>query len=335
MTEFIVAGLMWALVAALSFRVRTRPDNTMFVAATVIAASLTTNVDAIYLWAASWMPWPNVLDLVANGLLIFGVSYLSRAIIKGATRRSRQNGRGARWPRYASTAVLVVMACAFAFIDDPRLSTTFMLSFGDQLAAGIYSAVQYIYIFAVMSVTLFTCVKNVPRMRQGRFRLGFSITGVGCAVAMLLCIVVVGMDIAHVLGSDSVLRSLGTIYNYLYLATMVLLCVGLGIPPIGRLLNSLAVRGKVVAIEPQIRRIWLSTVADSPAVSLVEPMEPPIAGAKAVPKNITTAGMHRMVIEILDWANVHRSSRGLVSDADWEAVRQAESLCLKHGKVLL
>lgn len=334
MSELIIACLMWALVLVLSFRVRTRPDNTMFLAAVVIASSLTTNIDALYLWASSWLPWPNILDLAGNALLIVGVYYLSRAISQGATRAGANAGRRIRWTRRAARATIVIMACAFILIDDPTPSTRFMTSYGHQGATAIYSGVQYLYIFAVMAGTLFTCIKNVPRMRQGRFRLAFRIIGAGCVSALLLCVSVIVMDVGHVLGANSLVHHIGSVYDSLNLVTMALLCVGLGIPPLKRVLSTIGLRRQVLVIEPKIRRIWLSTVAKNPAVSLVGSTAISPIPVKGLPTSVATDGIHRMVIEIHDWINVNRCSRDAVSAGGWEILREAESLCLQQGKVI-
>lgn len=332
MIPLMVACFMWILVAILSVRVRTRSDNTMFRAAVVIAASLTTNIGAIYLWSASWLPGPNVFDLVANVLLIVGVYYLSRAITRGATRLGAVDTARTRWTHGAALVTVFGMVISFVFIDNPEPSTTFMLSYGDQVPAATYSTVQYLYIFAVMALTLITCVHNVPRMKKIRFRLGFTIIGAGCTTALILCLSVLMMDAAHVLGADDIVLSVGPVYDYLYLLTVLLLCVGLGIPPLHRLLNSGKVRKQVLTSEPEVRRIWLATVAKAPTVSLVKStstMDP----VKEHGTSTTIDGIHRMVIEIHDWASVGDGIRTCFSDNDRAVLREAERLCLQQGRL--
>lgn len=326
----MVAGLMWGLVLVLSLRARRRLDNTMLIAAIVIAASMTTNVPSVYLWAASWLPWPNALDLVANGLLIVGVYYLSSAIRRGATAASMNRGGGASWTQAAAISTVVAMMGTFAFIDNPEPSTNFMLSYGNQPAAAAYSIVQYAYIFSVMLGTLTTCVRNVPHMMQSRFKTGFSLIGVGCSAAMLLCLSVVAMDLSNVLGATILMRGLGGIYDYLYLVTMAFLCVGLSIPPLSRAISSLQLRRKVLAVEPEVRRIWNMTVAKNPSVSLVGTNLPGTPVVRKLGTAIATDGMHRMLVEIHDYLNIEDATTERLSSDDWRKLDEAEALCLQR-----
>ena len=336
MITILVASFMWVLVLVLALRARTRPDNTMFRAAIVIAFSLTTNVSEIYLWVSAWLPWPNALDLVANVLLIVGVYYLSRAIASGATRaRAGASGRVRnRWVRRAAVLTVTIMVASFALIDNPEPSTAFMLTYGEQVAAGIYSAVQYLYILAVMAGTLVTCIRNVPRMRQGRFRVGFTIIGVGCGFAVLLCMSVLTMDAANILREESLLQVVGTIYDYLFLITILLLCTGLGCPPLGRVLNSLSFRRRVSSATPKVRSIWVATVAKNPSLSVVGSAASMVAMDVRSPSKVSADELHRMVIEIHDWANLHSHGSEALSEAEWATVREAEVLCLQQGRTV-
>ncbi|WDF35049.1 hypothetical protein PTW37_17010 (plasmid) [Arthrobacter agilis] len=333
MITVAVAVFMWALVLILALRARSRPDNSMLRAAGLIAASLTTNIDQVYLWVNAQLPWANALDLVANLLLITGIYYLSSAITRGAIRVAALRERGTIWMRGAAQATAVLMVVSFALIDDPVASTTFMRDYGNQIAAAAYSAVQYVYIFSVMSGTLITCLQNVPKMRRPRFRVGFSIIGAGCFSALALCSTVIAMDVANVVGAAGFLSVAGPIYDVLYLITVLLLCIGLAIPPVGRLLTSISLRRKLARIEPDIRSVWLTTVAKSPTVSLVGTTFQDVqhegwSGRRSLET------VHRLVIEIHDWLNVESSSDLELTPAQREALERAETLCLRQGRAI-
>ncbi|WP_298044711.1 hypothetical protein [uncultured Citricoccus sp.] len=332
MMSIMVAALMWGLVLVLALRAKHRPDNTLMWAATVIAISMTTNVPGIYLWSATWLP-PNALDLMANLLLVIGVYYLASAIRRGATAAGMAGGVEANWTRIAAVVTILVMGAAFMRIDAPEPSTNFMLTYGSQPAAGLYSAVQYVFIFGVMLGTLTTCIRNVPRMIQARFKVGFSVTGAGCMAALLLCVSVVAMDICHVVGELEFMRVLGGIYDVLFFTTMILLCVGLAIPPLSRQINSLQLRRRVLAVEPEVRRIWSSTVATTPSVSLVGARLQRAPAAQKLRTDQATDGMHRMLVEIHDYLNVTASS-DILTAADWRCLDEAEALCLQQGRAL-
>lgn len=329
MISFIAAGLMWVLVLILCLRARSRPDNTLLWAATIIAASMTTNISEFYLWAASWGPWPNALDLAANVLLILGIYHLASAIRRGAAAAGAVQVREKRRSRGGVVLTIAAMIVAFSLIEDPVASTTFMLTYGSQPAAAVYSMVQYLYIFAVMLGTLISCVRNLPVMTQRRFQVGFTVTGVGCAVAMALCVSVVAMDISHVVGALQLMTNLGTIYDYLFVAALLLLCAGLGIPPLTRQVQGRMVRKRVFTIEPAIQRIWTKTAAKNPSVSLVGSVQP----KKSLPlqENPRTVDrMHRMLVEIHDYLNVEPAAAARISAREWHQLEAAEELCLQR-----
>lgn len=332
MSTILVSVFMWLLVLILLLRARSRPDNTMLKAAVVIAASLTTNINGVYVWAADSTPWPNALDLVSNIFLIIGIYYLSRAIARGAAAGDAGTPPGRRWMMASAAATILVMMVSFSFIDDPAVSTAFMLDYGDQPAAALYSGIQYLYIFAVLTGTLLTCIRNVPHMRRRRFRAGFRIIGWGCGAGMVLCTSVIVMDIAHVAGAEGLMRSVGTVYDITYALTVLLLASGLAVPPLGRVLNEISVRREVQELEPQVKALWLSTVALAPAVSLLGTTAGAVAkGPEKTTRNATDT-LHRLVIEIHDWLNV--SGQPALSPEHRSALARAEALCLKQGRAV-
>lgn len=333
MNNLIVVVFMWLLVLTLALRARTRPDNTMLKAAIVIAASLTTNIDGLYLWAANRLPWPNGLDLAANVLLIFGVYYLSRAIAHGARAGDSATGREALWLRRAAVITVAVMTVSFAFIDDPVPSFSFMLDYGSQPAAALYSGIQYLYILAVMVGTLATCHRNVPQMRRRRFRAGFRIIALGCMAGIVLCLSVLVMDAANVTGNEELRGAAGIVYDVSNPLTVVLLSAGLAVAPIGRILSDLSARRQIRVLEPRLRAVWLATVAQTPAVSLVGTTAQSVTAGHGKSRGSTADTIHRLVIEIHDWMDLS-GNQGQMSAADRNTVNQAEAFCLKQGRHL-
>ena len=232
--------------------------------------------------------------------------------------------------RKAAQLTVILMVVSFSLIDDPYPSTTFMRDYGDQVAAGIYSAVQYVYIFAVMTGTLLTCLQNVPRMRRVRFRVGFSIIGAGCLSALLLCVTVVAMDVGNIVGAESFLALLSPWYDLLHLITVLFLCTGLAIPPVGRLASGLILQKQLRAIEPEIRHMWLMTVAESPSVSLVGTTLQQVKEKHGPVGPCSVDTLHRLVIEIHDWLNVENHNGFELCPRQRTILRRAESLCLKQ-----
>ena len=334
MNNVIVAVFMWLLVLTLALRARTRPDNTMLKASIVIAASLTADIDGLYLWAAERLPWPNGLDLSANVLLIFGVYYLSRAIAHAAGAAGLADGAKALWLRRTAVITVVIMAVSFAFIDDPEPSTSFMQDYGNQPAATVYSGIQYLYILAVMAGTLATCLRNVPLMRRRRFRVGFRIIALGCVAGIVLCGSVIVMDMANVTGNEQLRRAVANVYDVANPLTVLLLSSGLAVAPIGRFLSDFGVRRQIRVLEPRLRAVWLSTVAQTPAVSLVGTTAQSVADTHGKSMRNAEDTIHRLVIEIHDWMDLAENRGRQISPADRDVVSQAEALCLKQGRSL-
>lgn len=332
MSALIVALFMWLLVVTLALRAGSRPDNTMLKAAIVIAASLTTNIDGLYLWAAKELPWPNGLDLAANVLLIFGVYYLSLAVARGAGSGDAPSSREESWMRRAAAATVVIMGVSFYFIDDPYPSAIFMLDYGHQPAAALYSGIQYLYILAVMAGTLITCWRNVPRMRRKRFRAGFRIIALGCVAGIVLSISVLIMDGANVSGNEELRKAAGSVYDVSNPATVVLLSAGLAVAPVCRLVSDLSIRRRIRVLEPQLREIWLGTVAQAPAVSLVGTAARSVTARSTKSTRDSADTIHRLVIEIHDWMDLAENRGRQLPAAQRSVVDEAEALCLQQGR---
>jgi hypothetical protein len=326
MTNFIVAAFMWSLVVVLSPRARHRRDNAILWAAIAIAVSFTTNINWVYLAASKTIPWPNGLDIAANVLLMVGIYYLSSSIRRGATGLGARDDFNERWIRSAAAGAVVLMLIFFSQIDAPVASTEFMLTYGNQFPAALYSITQYTYVFAVMAGVLVVCVRNVPRMRHRRFRIGFSLLALGCVAALALCAVVIWMDVAHLAGYTQLMRNLGLVYSFLYTVTIALLCIGLAIPPVGRLWLSLRLDREVHKVEPKVSIIWSRAVAENSSISLVTDKSNDPSRASALPDSISR--MHRMVIEIHDWLNLHKDQ---LSDEERRTLAAAEDLCMQPG----
>ncbi len=82
MIQALVATLMWALVASLLIFRRKRADRSITYASCTIAVAMTLNVDAIYLATDPLLGGTNVTTLVSDGLLMTGIFFLGRGVMK-------------------------------------------------------------------------------------------------------------------------------------------------------------------------------------------------------------------------------------------------------------
>ena len=129
------------------------------------------------------------------------------------------------------------------------------------------------------------------------------------------------------------MRSVGGVYDVLYPLTVVLLSVGLAVPPLGRIINDISIKRQIRQLEPQLKALWTKTAARTPDVSLIGSM-PDTAPALRKTARGTTDAIHRLVIEIHDWIAVTGNPGAELSTADAAALREAEALCLKQGRML-
>ncbi len=91
MIQAIAAGVIWCLVVCLLPGSRYRTDHSILVAAVMMAAVETLNVKSVYATGDRFFGGRNLLDLGTTILMVIGIRFLSRAIIRAADRR---NGDG-------------------------------------------------------------------------------------------------------------------------------------------------------------------------------------------------------------------------------------------------
>lgn len=325
----IVASLLWILLILYTFRVRSRPDNSMYVAIGLIAVAMTTNIDSLYLAASEHLPIPNMLSLIGNLAMLVGVFYLARAIQRGAMAIGGTSGSVGTWTRWGTWVAAGLMIVGFSATDAPSASTTFMLDYGDQPAAAIYSLAQFIFLGGVLLSAFVICRRNVPHMRQKRFRAGFRIIIAGCLTGIALCVSVVVMDVLHLLGEITLMRAVGGAYDSFRLLTVVLLGLGLAIPPVVRQIERYRRDRALRPAASAIGDLWRRTVAQDVEFSLaVEDFGS--VDLKDIPQAELPNVVHRMIIEINDWMALTRDE---VSEEDRRTLTKAERLFTRQKEV--
>ncbi|TFD55377.1 hypothetical protein E3T43_11345 [Cryobacterium sp. Hh7] len=318
MMQLIVAVALWGLVGALAIGTRRRTDQSILYAAVMIAVSLTLNIDAVYFAADGVLGGRNYADLPANLLLLLGVYFLSRAILR-ASSPSRAHAT-ARPFRIGAIITASLMVTTFVFIDAPTTSGTFMRDFGNQPAAAAYSLVQFTYLGIVVALTGTICLRFAGRMSTPARRLGFRVVGTGCGAAVLTALSVVGMDLAHVFGAMPLLALFAGAYNVLNLAAILLLCFGLSLPPILGWVSNTIDRRKLQAVLPDLTRIWIEVSAQH--VELRDESHPHAPGL--VPRDVDKV-VHRTLVEIRDALLFDPSARDRLTDEDLELLTATET----------
>jgi hypothetical protein len=310
MIQVVAAALIWLLVIALLPGIRVRRDHSVLTAAVTISIALTLNIDQVYIGTDSILGRDNFVDLLANISMVVGIYFLSRAIIRAATQDETGEKRDS--PGVTLLAVVIVgLAASFSAIVTQGSSTRFMVDYGDQWPAALYSSIQFLYIGYVVSVTGVTCFRFRGDMSRPYFRTAFTLIGVGCSFAVLLVLLVLVMDVLHLQGRLDAMRTVAPIYDAVVLAAMTFLCVGLAIPPVAR--RVLRRRKSVTEEEliSDLTKIWDKTAKKRQDVRLVPDTE-------IVSQQDRAQRLHRMLVEVQDALLV---DPGLASSLDIRELR--------------
>ncbi|MDP9999065.1 hypothetical protein [Pseudarthrobacter sulfonivorans] len=331
MIQAAAAVVIWCLVLCLLPGARTRKDHSILIAAVAIATALSLNVDPIYLAGDRALGGRNLLDLLANVLMVVGIYFLSQAILRAAELNDapvRRDRRG----RLILGLVSVGLVLAFLLIEAPMSSTRFMLDYGDQPAAALYSAIQFVYIGLVVGVTGYVCFRFRRRMAASYFRVAFTFIGIGCFLAIIVVCAVLGMDVAHLLGEQSTMEQLAAAYDTSFVGAMVFLCAGLALPPVARRL----VRRAQLRTQADLLENLTSTWERATATRKDGRLAPP-AGAieRGAPD---TRILHRMLVEIEDALLMDPAAAMLLDEADFQTLMRTEDYLAsnqgtQHGRV--
>jgi hypothetical protein len=292
--EFIAAGLMVALMLIVVASRGQGKDTSILWASVLISISMVLNINPFYVVADRWVGGRNHADLGANLLLLTGVYFLARAIHRAARpasagRTSPYDVGGKSGLIFAATSAAVL----FFLINAPVTSTSYMRDYGGQLAAGLYSAVQYLYIGAVMAAAGWTCVRFRKAWNTGIYSVAFALIGLGCLSAVLLVIDVLVLDALHVLGEVEAMSALSGIYAVLNSAAFLFLCTGLALPPAGRKVGAVYETARTGSVLAGLNPVWGQAIAGNAGLTLDLGVVPERADRR---RN----ELHRMIVEIQD-----------------------------------
>ena len=289
MIEVLVAGVMWTLVASLLILRRGRADRSITYASTAIALSMSLNINPIYLALDPLLGASNVVTLAADALLMIGLFFLGRGVMKADTYRPHMVRIAVGPPVliFALSCVIVL----FLFIDRGETTTTFMRDLGAQTAAGIYSMTVFTYCGVVVAAMLVLAGRQF-RLARGVLRVPAALLAAGSVCGIALCVTVLIMDITHVVGALNVMNVVGAAYGPLTIATFLLLCAGFIAQPATRFVMQRLRAVITDALVAQIEPVWREATCLRPGLS----GKHPTAGLFEQPE----ARLHRQVVEIRD-----------------------------------
>jgi len=260
----IVSVLMWLLVASLLILRRGRAERNITYAALTIAIAMTLNADAPYEALDGLAGGTNLVTLLADSALMVGVFFLGRGVLKASEHQpwTVQLALG----RSALVAALVGVVAAFSFIDRGDTTTTFMLDLGDQPAAGIYSIIQFAYYGLVLSAMAILSARQL-RTCVGAQRLPPALLFLGSTFGVMLSVVVITMDVAHVMGNLDLMRAVSVAYEPLHLLTFLLLVLGFAGQPAARTVQARSRDRKTRMLIDGLTPIWADAKTARPSIS--------------------------------------------------------------------
>ena len=312
MTVVLVAAAMWLLAASLLILRRGRAERNITYAALTIAVAMTLNTDPVYRVLDRLAGGDNLVTLVADVALMIGVFFLGRGVMK-ASERQPKTVRLALGRVALVTAILGAVV-AFSLIDLGGTTTSFMLELGDQPAAAVYSMIQFVYygvVLAAMAVLAARQFRNI----EGVQKLPPASLFIGSLLGVVLSIVVIAMDLAHVFNDLDLMAEIAVTYEPLRLLAFLFLCVGFAGQPAAHTLKAHSRERLTRKLVDDLRPIWAEATKARPGISQNQQV--------AVPADEPDTVLHRQVVEIRD-AMIDTRVNFAVSEPERELIERAE-----------
>jgi hypothetical protein len=318
-TALLVSVLMWLLVASLLILRRGRAERNITYAAFTIAVSMTLNIDLVYRALDSFVGGANLVTLVADVALMVGVFFLGRGVLKASEHQPWAVRLALN--RFALVAALVGAVVTFVFIDRGETTTSFMRDLGAQPVAAAYSMIQFLYYGIVLTAMAVLAARQL-RSSAGTQRLPPASLLIGSIFGVVLSLIVITLDVAHVTGNLDLMASVAVAYEPVFLLAIVFLCLGFAGQPAARTLQARSRERATRMLVGELEPIWAAATRVRPGISQNEQ-----AGFRAdEPETL----LHRQVVEIRDAMIDTRVSFDL-SDQDRELVERAERHLLGYG----
>jgi hypothetical protein len=188
---------MWALVASLLIFRRKRTDRSITYAALTIAIAMTLNVDAIYSAVDPLLGGTNIATLIADALLMTGLFFLGRGVMKTGEYRPRLVRAAVSIP--VLLVALLAITASFLFIDRGT-TTTRVHERPRRTARGGGLLDHQLHLLRHRHRRDADLAARQYRHSTGIQRLPAGAAEPGIGVRRRLCLAVIVMDIAHVTG---------------------------------------------------------------------------------------------------------------------------------------
>lgn len=316
MTLHVLGSIpVWIILVMLAIRwwfIRTQSASVfwLLICCLFVALGLTVNDAAISTELANLLHVPNIADVIGRCLLVCGLFSLAQSV--EAAARKAQLLRPGRF--ILCGLVLIALIVLFTQIDAPVTTDVFMQTYGGQVPTSLYSTIEMAYVAFAVGAAAIAIVREFSEGRNpGRTYWIFAVGAVGM---VLLAIVAITMNTAHVLGDEILLSWLAKLYTPLFLLSMTLLAVGSAAGALFAAAHEVTTwwetRKRLMVLEPKLRQLEQD------------------AGRKGLyftqhyPRSKWRMRLHRLVLEIEDRAR--EAGRPIPPEAQIDALKlQMES----------
>lgn len=291
MIQVLIATCLWlAVIGLIILRGHGAADRSTVYATASVGVGLSLNISPLYLAVDSWLGGHNLADLIANIAIIVGMSALARAVARASNEQIWLSklvlGPRRRWLAVA-LAIAVLSALAFSQIEMAGTSARFMIDYGDQPAAALYSGIQHVYFGAVTASLAIICAREATRVR-GAKRLATLVLMLGAAIQTISCLDVLVMNASHVAGNEDVLAAAQGVYDYVNAISFLLITAGFVLLPVGRLIDN----------RRHNKRSFHLLETITPAWERAQDLEP--LGARVEMTDDHGLALYRLVVEVRD-----------------------------------
>lgn len=323
MIQVLVSCVMWTLVASLLILRRGRTDHSITYASATIAFSMTLNIDPVYLTLDPLFGGSNFITLTGDMLLMIGLYFLGRGVMRAGDYRPRLVRIAVSLPTLV--IALVCVATMFSFANRGETTTTFMSDFGNQPLVGSYSITVFTYCGIVLAAMLALAISQC-RITRGALRAPAVLLAIGSSCGIALCITVLLMDVAHMIGAFDLMHLVEVAYGPLTIATFLFLCVGFVAQPASRSVLRRLRSVRTDAFVMRLNPIWRDATKLRPGLSEWHL----VPGIFEDPE----AKLHRHVVEIRD-AMIDPRVTFEISPTDLALLEHAESHLLGESTTSL
>lgn len=250
----VIAAAVWAAVLGLVvIRGHGAADRSTIYAALAIGVGVALNITPLYVLVDGWLGHRNLGDLIANASIILGVSSIARGVVTAADG-TLPFVRIILW-RWMAWIAISLSVLAFSMIDMHGTSAQFMIDYGDQLAAAVYSGVQHTYFGLVTASLAVICARQIART-GGLVRFSAGVMMTGGVVQAFSCANVLFMNTVHVLGNERLLSVGQWVYDIANSAGYVLLSAGFVLLPAARFFSERRLRGRAGSLARELEPAW-------------------------------------------------------------------------------